>query len=244
MKDYQDSTYGQRIAGIYDELYAGFDPAMIELLSDFASQGSALELGIGTGRVAIPLQEKGVLIHGVDASEAMISVLRTKTNGDKIEVLMSSFADFEIDKHFNLIYIVANTFFALLTQKEQIQCFRSVKQHLSSDGVFVLEVFVPEPGRFINHQTVRTSNLLTDRVDLEVSSHDPVSQQVTSQHVMLSEEGIHFYPVKLRYAWPSELDLMAQIAGLSLRHRWGSWLKAEFSKDSQKHISVYGLLEK
>lgn len=243
MNEYDDTTYGQRIAEAYDELYSGYDPASIELLAELVGRGTALELGIGTGRIALPLQEKGVFVQGIDASEKMISKLRAKPHGAEIEVLKGSFSDFKIDKHFSLIYVVFNTFFALLTQEQQIQCFNSVKHHLSPQGVFLLEVFVPNLCRFTDHQTVRAVSIKEHVVNLEVSQLDPVAQQVTSHHILLSNDGIHSYPVKIRYAWPSELDLMAQITGFSLQHRWGSWSKEAFTKDSQKHISIYELAE-
>ncbi|MGD8813516.1 MAG: class I SAM-dependent methyltransferase [Anaerolineales bacterium] len=244
MKDYKDATYGDQIAEIYDEFFADYDPASIELLADLAGGGPVLELGIGTGRIALPLHESGVEVLGIDASEAMVAKLRAKPNGSKIEVLIGSFADFKMDLNFRLIYVVFNTFFNLQTQEEQVRCFQTIRQHLSPDGVFLMEVFVPDPCRFEDHQTVRAIDLAEERIRLEVSKIDPVAQQVTSQHTLISKDGIRFHPVKLRYAWPSELDLMAQIAGLSLLQRWGSWSKGEFQKQSPKHISIYGLAKR
>jgi trans-aconitate methyltransferase len=239
MKKYDNSTYGDQIAEIYDEFYADFDPASIELLAELAGSGFALELGIGTGRIALPLHKKGVKVQGIDASEAMLSKLRSKPLGSEIEVLTSSFADFKIDKRFQLIYVVFNTFFNLSTQEEQVRCFKTVREHLSTDGKFLIEVFIPDPCRFVDHQTVRTIDLAEERVRLEISQIDPIAQQVTSQHTLISKDGIRFHPVRLRFVWPSELDLMAQLAGLTLRHRWGSWSKDKLGKHSRMHISVY-----
>lgn len=240
MKEYDETIYGQRIVEIYDELYSEYDPASIELLAELAGSGPTLELGIGTGRIALPLHERGVAVQGIDASEAMVSKFRAKPHGAEIEVLMGSFAEFKPDKPFSLIYVVFNTFFNLQTQEEQVRCFRSVREHLAPDGVFLIEAFVPDLTRFDKNQTVRTIRLTDQMVSLEASQVDPVAQRVTTRHVLLSEDGTRLFPVRLRYAWPSELDLMAQIAGLSLRHRWGSWAREAFTKDSQKHISVYG----
>ena len=240
MKEYDDTTYGDRIVESYDAFYSDYDPASIELLVELAGNGAALELGIGTGRIALPLYERGVAVQGIDASETMISELRAKEHGAKIEVQTGSFANFKIDARFQLIYVVFNTFFGLLTQEEQVLCFSCVSEHLSPDGLFLMELFVPDLSRFTDHQTVRSTSLNESEVQLDVSQLDPVAQQVISQHVLLSASGTQLYPVKLRYAWPSELDLMAQIAGLSLRHRWGSWSKEKFTKESTKHISVYG----
>ncbi len=243
MKDYQDSTYGDRISEIYDEEYGEYDPAMIDLLYELAGSGPALELGIGTGRVALPLMERGVLVQGIDASEMMVAKMREKPGGKKIEVHIGSFAQFKFENRFSLVYVVVNTFFALLTQEEQVECFQSVRRHLSPGGVFLLETFVPDVARFVDGQTTRAVELEGEVVKLDISRHDPVSQQVTSQHVILSEEGTRLYPVKLRYAWPSEMDLMARLAGLKLKHRWSSWSKDAFTKESGKHISMYSEAE-
>jgi SAM-dependent methyltransferase len=241
MKDFDDTTYGDQIADEYDALYSEYDPASIDLLAELAGRGPALELGIGTGRIALPLQERGVTVQGIDASEPMVSKMRAKPGGADIEVLMGSFADFKLKQRFKLIYVVFNTFYALLTQEEQVSCFKSVGEHLLDDGIFLVEAFVPDLKRFIDHQTVRVIKQALNLSQLDVSQHDPVAQHITAQHIILSPEGTSIYPVKLRYVWPSELDLMAQLAGLSLRHRWGSWTKDEFTRESTKHISVYGV---
>ena len=248
MEQFDETTYGERIAGIYDELYGGHEEAAIELLYELAGvvraggrgTGRALELGIGTGRVALPLRQRGIDVGGIDASAAMIARLRAKPGGAEIPVVQGSFAEFDLEARFDLVYVVFNTFWGLLTQEDQIRCFQSVAGHLTPDGLFLLEVFVPDLCRFDAHQTVRTSHVGQDEVHLDVTQHDPVKQQVTSQHVHLSEAGIRLYPVVLRYAWPSELDLMARLAGLELNRRWGSWQKGPFGPDSSTHISVYG----
>lgn len=240
MEDYQEATYGDRIAGVYDELYSQLDEKSIDILAELARGGPALELGIGTGRIALPLREKGVKVHGIDASEAMLEKLRAKPGGQKIPVTLGDFVKVAVDGQFSLIYVVFNTFYALLSQDAQIDCFMNVADHLDPQGVFVLEVFVPDLTRFTDQQTFRTIKLDQDRIQLEASRHDPVSQQVISQHIFITSEGIRHYPVKLRYAWPSELDLMARLAGLELQHRWGDWDRSDFTADSRKHISVYG----
>ncbi len=239
MNEYDATTYGERIAGIYDELYSTYDPACIELLAELAGAGPALELGIGTGRIALPLSEKGVEVHGVDASEAMVARLRVKAQAGQIEVHMGSFAEFAMRRRYRLVYVVFNTLYALLSQEEQLRCFRTVSEHLTADGVFVLELFVPDMKRFDANQTIRAVKVSEDSVNFDVSQHDPLTQQICVQHVLISAAGVRLYPVKLRYAWPAELDLMARLAGLQLRHRWGSWSKDDFTADSQKHISVY-----
>jgi len=239
MDNYRDDTYGERIAGIYDDWYDEYDEATLTTLSELAHSGRVLELGIGTGRVALPLQQSGLRVEGIDSSQAMVDRLRSKPGGESIPVVLGDFADVAVEGRFDLIYVLVNTFYALLTQEEQVRCFHNVAQHLSPEGSFVIEAFVPDLSRISSRQTVRVDSLSEDEVQLEVSRHDPLSQQVTAQQVVLTEQGIRLYPVKLRYAWPTELDLMARLAGLRLRHRWGDWRKGNFSADSTLHISVY-----
>ena len=239
MDDYREDTYGERIAGVYDDWYAEYDNATVTTLRELAQGGRALELAIGTGRVALPLQQSGVAVEGIDASEAMIAKLRSKPGGDKIPVVMGNLADVAVEGQYALIYVLFNTFFALLTQEEQLRCFRNAAEHLSPQGSFVVEVFVPDLARFSGRQAVSVGRMNENEVQLDASQLDPVNQQISNQHVVLTEQGIRLYPVKLRYVWPAELDLMARLAGLQLNRRWGDWQKAAFSADSGKHISVY-----
>ena len=242
MTQYEDRTYGERIAGVYDDFYGEYDEAMIERLAELAGLGGqALELGIGTGRVALPLRQRGVEVTGIDVSPAMIARLRSKPGGAEVRVVEASFAEFDLGARFDLVYVVFNTFYSLLTQEEQVSCFRSAARHLAEGGVFLLEVFCPDLCRFVDGQAVRAVRVETDRLQFDITMHDPVKQQVRSQHLLISEEeGLRLYPVVLRYAWPSELDLMARLAGLGLRHRWSSWEKEAFGPRSTRHISVYG----
>jgi SAM-dependent methyltransferase len=243
MEPYQEETYGERIAGVYDDWYAEVEDATVATLRELAQGGRALELGIGTGRIALPLQQSGVEVHGIDASEAMVAKLRAKPGGESIPVRLGNFADVAVEGQFSLVYVLFNTFFALLTQDEQVRCFDNVAQHLTAEGAFLIEAFVPNLTRFAGRQTVRASHVGTDQVRLEASQLDPVHQQVTSQLVVLTEKGVRLYPVKVRFAWPAELDLMARLAGLQLRHRWDSWQRTPFSAGSSMHISVYGPAE-
>lgn len=240
MDNYRDDTYGERIAGVYDDWYDEYDDATVTTLRELAQGGRALELGIGTGRVALPLQRVGVPVQGIDSSEAMIARLRSKPGGSSIPIQIGNFADVAVEGQFSLIYVLVNTFFALLTQEEQVRCFHNVARHLSAGGSFVIEAFVPDLGRLTGRQVVRVGSIGEHEVHLDVSQHDPADQQIAVQHVVLSEKGVRLYPVKLRYAWPTELDLMARLAGLTLKHRWGDWRKGAFSADSKTHISVYG----
>jgi SAM-dependent methyltransferase len=212
---------------------------MINMLKELAGEGPALELGIGTGRIALPLQEKGVLVHGIDSSKAMLAKLNAKPGGDGIPVTMGSFAGIAAIETYSLVYVVFNTFFALLTQRDQVACFRNVARSLAPGGAFLIEAFVPDLARFSGGQTIRTNALSETEVRFDVSTHDSLNQHVMSQHVVMTEKGVRFYPVKLRYAWPSELDLMAELAGLKLKDRWGGWSKEAFTTSSTMHVSIY-----
>jgi len=237
--DYTIRTYGDQIADVYDRYYGNYDPAAITALKQFAGGGRVLELGIGTGRIALPLREAGVSVSGIDASEAMIRHLRSKPGGSDIPVAIGDFADVQFDGRFSLVYVVFNTFFNLQTQADQVRCFRNVAAHLAPGGVFVTETFVPDLCRFRGGQDVRVITQAESEVRFDVSQIDTASQQVTATHISMGAGAPRFFPVKLRYAWPSELDLMAQLAGLSLRERWGSWNLTPFSQASGMHISVY-----
>ena len=239
MDNYQADTYGERIAAVYDEWYQSYDERTIETLCELARGGPALELGIGSGRIALPLQQRGVQVHGIDVSAAMLGRLRAKPGGDHVPVTLGNFADVGVEGAFSLIYVLFNTFFGLLSQEEQLRCFENVARRLTPDGVFLIEAFVPDLARFSGRQTVRAIKVGNDEVRLDVTQWDPVEQHLTSQHVVLTEQGIRLYPVKLRYVWPSELELMARLAGLRLRQRWANWDRAGFTADSTKHISVY-----
>ena len=239
MNSYSDETYGERVAGIYDDWYADVDPHAIDLLADMAGEGRALELGIGTGRLAIPLAARNVDVTGIDVAQAMIDQLKSKPEAHSIEVHLGSFADLDIEGQFDLVYVVFNTFFLLTSQTEQVRCFRNVASHLTDNGSFVIEAFVPNLSRFQLGQMNLATKVTTDVVELDVGTHDSAKQLVTAQKVVLSEGNVRLYPIQIRYAWPSELDLMAQLAGLRLRERWSSWQKTPFDAESGKHISVY-----
>lgn len=241
MPRYDSDTYGELMAEFYDAWYPAIDaePA-VECLAQLAAGGPILELGIGTGRIALPLVRRGLDVHGIDASRAMVSKLRDKPDGDGVPVTIGDFADVEVDGSFSVIFIAFNTLFALLTQEDQLRCFRNVAAKLKEGGVFVIEAFVPDLSRFDRGQRISVEALEEDAVRYEMSRHDPVRQQVESRHVLLSEAGVKFFPLKIRYAWPAELDLMARIAGLRLRERWGSWRREPFTAASGQHVSVYG----
>ena len=242
MDDYGPETYGERIAGIYDELYdAMFDKeGAADFLTERARSGPALELGIGTGRVALPLKARGVEVHGIDSSPNMVAKMRGKPGGEEIPVTIGDFADIDVEGNSSLIYVPFNTLFALGSQEDQVRCFANVAQHLTDDGVFVTETFVPDVTRYARHQGTEVEDVGSERVMVSFSRHDPVTQTSRSQHVFVTNEGVEMYPVFIRYAWPAEMDLMARLAGMALRERYADWRMTPFTSEAKMHISVYG----
>jgi SAM-dependent methyltransferase len=239
MNDPINEIYSERTAEVYDEWFSTFDEAAIERLAELSQGGRVLELGIGTGLVALPLAARGLEVHGIDGSQAMVHRLRAKPGGEQLPVIMGNFADVDVPGTFSLIYIVYNTFFALPSQDEQVRCVRNVSKHLDDGGLFVVETVVPNLTLFKHDQEIKALTLTSDRVGLKVSQHNPVEQRIKSQHVVMLNGEIKLFPVDIRYAYPAEIDLMAQLAGLRLRHRWGGWNKENFNSTSPKHISVY-----
>lgn len=238
--DYTAATYGDRMAGVYDSFYGSVDVELrMDVLEELAAGGRALELGIGTGSFALPLAARGVEVHGIDVSEAMTEQLRAKAGGAALPVTIGDFADVEVEGTFSLIYVLNNTFFMLTEQEAQVRCFENVAAHLDESGVFLVDAFVPDVTRFDRGQEVRARLPDLETVRLDVSTHDPMTQLVDFRHVLVSEAGIRVYPARLRYAWPSELDLMARLAGLRLRERWGDWDRSAFTSKSEGHVSVY-----
>jgi SAM-dependent methyltransferase len=231
MEGYRSETYGDRIAASYDRLVETLpDPAdCVDRLAELAGPGPALELGIGTGRIALPLAARGVEVHGIDASAAMVERLRAKPGGDAIPVTMGDFAALPVEGSFPLVYVVFNTFFSLLTQDEQVRCFQAVAGRLAPGGAFVIEAFVPDPTLHPGGQSIRTRFLGLDLVRFDLALHDPVAQRVDFQNVLLAADGAQLLPGSIRYAWPAELDLMARLAGLRLRDRWGGWRREPYT---------------
>jgi SAM-dependent methyltransferase len=240
MEGYGKTTYGAEWASEYDQIYAGAPAAMIELLAELGLGGRVLELAIGTGRIAIPLVARGVDVTGIDISDEMVARLRAKPGGGRIPVVMGDFADVAVDGSFRLVYLVFNTLFGLLDQDEQVRCFANVAAHLEPGGHFVLEAFVPDLARFDRRQRISANSIEVDRVAIEVSLHRPDQQRVDSQLIHFTEAGVKLLPVAIRYAWPSELDLMARLAGLRLESRFGGWDRQPFTGESVSHISIYG----
>jgi SAM-dependent methyltransferase len=246
VKDYEPSTYGDRMADVYDELFLPAEPgldaefaAATGFLARLARSGRALELGVGTGRMALALVAQGIGVTGIDASPRMIDKLRQRPGGADLPVLLGDFAEMPDSGEYQLIYVVFNTLFLLPSQEKQLACLQNVAARLAPDGVFVVEVFVPNGAQVERQDTVQVHRVELDGALVSLSRHDPVTQQVNIQHVAVGAQGVQLYPVMLRYAWPSELDLMARLAGLRLAGRWGGWSGEPFTARSRRHVSAY-----
>ncbi len=235
-------SFRERTAQSYDAGHVrGDEVATVALLNELARGGPALELAIGTGRIALPLAATGIRVDGVDFSSAMVSKLRAKPGGETLSVIIGDFADVPVEGTYRLIFVVFNTLFNLLTQDDQVRCFENVAKHLADDGLFVVEAFEPSfLYRLRDNQYVDAEQIGVGHVTLDVGRHDPVAQRLDESHVMISENGVRVAPIVARYAWPSELDLMARIAGLRLKERWSNWEREPFTVMSRNHISVYG----
>jgi hypothetical protein len=243
MKGYEPiMSFDDANAALYDELARrGDEEATVAFLADLAHGDPALELAIGTGRIALPLAATGIRVDGIDFSPPMVSKLRAKPGGDAINVTMGDFVDVDIDGAYRLIYIVFNSFFNVLTQDDQVRCFENVAAHLTGGGSFVVEGGCTLS--FIDHlragQYVEAEGIAVDAVRFDLLRLDPSTQMLHENHVRVSGDGVTFNPVVQRYAWPSELDLMARIAGLRLVERWGGWHRQAFIANSDNVVSVY-----
>jgi SAM-dependent methyltransferase len=236
-----EDHFGERVAARYDQTVAEmFKPAVVAPAVDFLSElagGAALELGIGTGRIALPLARRGVRVHGIDLSSAMVARLRAKPGAEQIEVTIGDFATTEIEGTFSLAYLVFNTINNLTSQDEQVACFQNVSEHLEPDGCFVIEVGVPQLQRLPPGETVRAFTVSPTRLGFD--EYDVVSQGLVSHHYSVRDGELEALSIPFRYVWPAELDLMARIAGMTLRERWGGWEREPFTSESTRHVSVW-----
>jgi SAM-dependent methyltransferase len=237
-KDY----FGEPVAERYDESTADLsgpptvDP-VVDFLVDLSFDGTALELGIGTGRIALPLSQRGIRVHGIDLSEAMVSRLRAKPGADRIGVTVGDFATTTVAERFSVAYLVFNTIMNLTTQDEQVACFQNVAAHLQPGGCFVIEVMVPDLQRLPPGETVRPFTVSATRLGFD--EYDVASQGLVSHHYWAVDGKLEGNSMPFRYVWPAELDLMARLAGMSLRERWRGWKREPFTSDSRNHVSVW-----
>lgn len=229
----------------YDDLiqFASLPPetdAEVGALHAIARGGRALELGVGTGRVAIPLAATGVEVYGIELDSAMIDELRGKPGGEQVHVHLSDMADVDVQGEFSLVYAVFGTFFALPTQQSQVRCFQNVADHLAAHGRFVIEALQPRLDSYVENRKVTVAGVSDERVVINVSELNPTAQTITNRQLVFEHDSVDINPVHIRYSWPSELDLMAQLAGLRLHARWSTWDHSPFQAGDQRHISVYG----
>ncbi|MEX1091681.1 MAG: class I SAM-dependent methyltransferase [Acidimicrobiia bacterium] len=238
-----ERVYGEAWAHDYDDIFDGVDERMIDRLVELSgSTRRALELAVGTGRVAIPLTERGVEVSGLDISESMLARLAAKPGGEKVRVAQGDMVEVPVDGRFPLVFVVFNSLFAISTQERQVRCFQNVADHLEPGGRFLVECFVPDVRRFDSENTRMAVSEIGDNgaYAYEVAIHDPVHQEVRSLHIRTDSNGANrVLPVTIRYAWPSELDLMARLAGLGLESRWAWYDKTEFTETSTSSVSVY-----
>jgi SAM-dependent methyltransferase len=237
-----DGYFDERVAARYDESVADMfradavEPA-VSFLAEVAGDGRALELGIGTGRLALPLARRGVPVHGIDMSRAMVAQLRAKPGGDAIGVTIGDFATTRVDGTFSVAYLVFNTIKNLTTQEAQVACFRNAAAHLEPGGCFVIEVNIPSLRRLPPGQNVIAWHVSQTRWEFDV--YDVATQTMSSNYLEITDGRGEYRSIPFRYVWPAELDLMAQLAGMRLRERWGGWTREPFTSGSEKHVSVW-----
>ena len=242
MDGYDETTYGRLWAPYYDQAYSTVDDSAIDLLARHAGDPPrALELALGSGRIAVPLAEKGVEVSGIDSSTEMVALMRAKPGGAAIPVTIGNFGDVPVDGEFPLIYLAFNTLFGLKTQEEQIQCFQNVAEHLEPGGRFIIDCFVPDIRRFDAHNTrVGVSSINSvDEHWTEMTVYDPVTQRLSTHMTRYRDGESVVLPIEIRFAWPAEIDLMARLAGLELEDRFGWYDLRPFTEQSSSHMSIY-----
>jgi SAM-dependent methyltransferase len=239
---HDDGYFDEEVAATFDDDYSyQNDPSlvqpMVDFLAELAGDGRALELGSGTGRIALPLAARGVPVHGIELSEAMTARLHAKAGGEGIDVTIGDFATAKAGGTFRVAYLVANTIMNLTTQAAQVACFRNVAGHLEPGGRFVIEVGVPGLQRLPPGETYQVFD--AGEAHWGIDEYDVVSQGLISHHVRSVDGRFELRSIPFRYAWPAELDLMAHLAGMDLRERWAGWKREPFTADSRQHVSVW-----
>ncbi|WP_406214044.1 methyltransferase domain-containing protein [Streptomyces decoyicus] len=233
------TSFGYEVSQRYDDEPRGDEAETVAFLAKLAGQQSALELAVGTGRIALPLTQAGVRVDGIELSTDMVGRMREKPGGDQVDVTMGDMSRVTTGRTYGLAYLVFNTIGNLLTQEDQVRCFQNAAGHLTDDGVFVVECRIPTAPARPGHQYLDTERVGLDHVDLDAGRYDPLTQVLDLNHIRISSGGIRLSPIRLRLAHPPEFDLMARIAGLRLRERWGGWNGEPYTAASWRHISVY-----
>jgi SAM-dependent methyltransferase len=240
MEPHDAGAYGSWIATEYDTLYAGLHDtdATVDCLAALADGGAVLELGVGTGRLAIPLAARGLDVHGIDGSAEMLAALAAKPGGDAVATTLGDFAETSLGRRFRLVVLAVNTIYALPDQGAQVRCFQRAADHLEPGGRFVVEAWIPEP--LPAGESLRPRRLADGLMGLVVAQNDPVAQVLSTTQVALGTQlGVRVFPVVHRYAWPSELDLMARLAGLRREARWAGWDQSPLEPTGRNHVTVY-----
>ena len=237
-KNYFDARIAKSYDSKWPELHepSAINP-VVDFLAELAGTGTALELGIGTGRIALPLSQRGVRVQGIELSPDMVAELNKKPGAEAIKVTIGDFATKRVDGLFKLAYVLRNTITNLTSQDEQVGCFQNVAAHLEPAGCFLIEVFVPELRRLPPGETIHAFAATPTHFGFD--EYDPANQMLVSHHYWLTEGNIETFSAPFRYVWPSELDLMARLAGMKLRERWGGWDRQPFTSESRSHISVW-----
>jgi hypothetical protein len=236
------TSYGPDVAQRYDDELRGDEDASADFLAAYAVNGTALEFAIGTGRVALPLSERGVRVDGIELSPHMAAKLRERAGDRVLDVVVGDMASDTTGKVYPLVYLVFNTLYNILTQRGQVDCFRNALHHLAVDGVFVVEA-APPWAWVRGEQFVNVERIASGSVTFDVNQYDQVTQLLDENHVRVAEEGITMGPISCRLVWPSEMDLMAELAGLHLLERFGGWSGEPFTASSPFHVSVYGRVD-
>jgi SAM-dependent methyltransferase len=235
--------FGEDVAARYDETSSAmFGPDVlgptVDVLAELAGDGAALEFAVGTGRVALALADRGIPVSGIELSTAMAERLRSKDDAQRVNVTIGDMATTRVDGSFRLVYLVYNTIGNLTTQEQQVACFANAGAHLEPGGCFVIEVGVPDLRRLPPGEDARVFSHAPGYVGYDRYT-DLVAQQAMSHHFIAGSSGVREFRTPFRYVWPSELDLMARLAGMSLRDRWAGWDRSPFTSDSTSHVSVW-----
>ncbi|HEY4028630.1 MAG TPA: class I SAM-dependent methyltransferase [Candidatus Dormibacteraeota bacterium] len=233
------TSFGHEVSKRYDASARGDEDETVAFLARLAGQRDVLELAVGTGRIALPLMRAGVRVDGIELSRDMVDRMREKPGGDEVGVTMGDMSRVTTGRTYGLVYLVYNTIGNLLTQEDQVRCFENAARHLAEHGVFVLECRIPTAPARPGHQFVDVEEIGVDHVALGVSRYDPVTQILDVNHVRIAAGGLILDPIRLRLAHPPEFDLMARIAGLRLRERWGGWNGEPYTASSWRHVSLY-----
>ncbi|WP_434739739.1 class I SAM-dependent DNA methyltransferase [Micromonospora sp. SH-82] len=243
MEGFELSTYGDAIADLFDDFGWAGDPGdteeTIQWLADNAGDGPVLELGVGTGRVAVPLANRGIDVHGIDASEGMLGKLKAKPGGDRVTVHVADFTDFTLPYTFSMAYAVFDTLPFVTDQESQIRCFERVADVLAPGGRFVVQCSIPDPARYDRGQRTQTLRVEKDHVLMTFTRRERITQRSAIQFAVLGAEGIKFFPMYVRSVMPSEMDLMARVAGLTLEAQWADWAGRPLVDSCQRYISIY-----